>query len=628
MPLLVFVVGLLFLMGPFALIAVLVLRRDIDRLNRRVASLERMTGAAPRADAGTTPAPAQPPQTSRIAPAAEPVPAAEAVLPAASAAGTPAPSAMLPGPRTQGRAPRPATPRLDLETILGGQWLTWLGVLAVFFGTAFFLAYDLGDHPMAGTGQVLTGLLVGGLFVTAGRTLTARLGRFLSRGLLGGGVALLFLGAYASYAFHHLVPVTVVYPFLFGAALVGAALALGESSLMVASLTLIGALLTPLFLAGGRGPAAALFVYLAAVNLGTQIVSRRRPWPLLPILGFVGLVLLVTWWWAEEYSLDVRGTAAAGIGVLWLMNAAAPLTAPAVTRGWGAARGLALVANALLFEVVLFALFAPDLEPLRGLATGLLALAYVAAARAVEAARGESGPVRLTRHAGLLLAAVAVPVQFDLQWVTLGWALLALVLLQAGLASPAWGERLLGYGILALAVLRALLWDTEAALSHLDVYRPVVNGNFLVGIATSGALGLAAWIVARARPRLPDFEKRLVTPLILTSAVVLLVRICVEVVASFEVRAHLAGVDLHLAMMLTLSLVSAVYAGVLILAGFGFHYRPVRFLGIVVLALVVLKVFTLDIQELERGYRIASFIGVGALLLVISFLYQRERRRS
>ena len=45
-----------------------------------------------------------------------------------------------------------------------------------------------------------------------------------------------------------------------------------------------------------------------------------------------------------------------------------------------------------------------------------------------------------------------------------------------------------------------------------------------------------------------------------------------------------------------------------------------------ILGLLVLKVFVLDMQELERGYRIASFVGVGLLLLLISVLYQRERR--
>jgi len=46
---------------------------------------------------------------------------------------------------------------------------------------------------------------------------------------------------------------------------------------------------------------------------------------------------------------------------------------------------------------------------------------------------------------------------------------------------------------------------------------------------------------------------------------------------------------------------------------------------VLVLAVLVGKVFLLDMQELERGYRIASFVGVGILLLAVSLLYQRER---
>jgi uncharacterized membrane protein len=37
------------------------------------------------------------------------------------------------------------------------------------------------------------------------------------------------------------------------------------------------------------------------------------------------------------------------------------------------------------------------------------------------------------------------------------------------------------------------------------------------------------------------------------------------------------------------------------------------------------KVFFIDLSELERGYRIVSFIGLGAILLVVSFLYQKYK---
>ncbi|TPW10941.1 MAG: hypothetical protein FD129_1787, partial [bacterium] len=170
--------------------------------------------------------------------------------------------------------------------------------------------------------------------------------------------------------------------------------------------------------------------------------------------------------------------------------------------------------------------------------------------------------------------------------------------------------------------------DSIAALQDLSTYRPWLNGNFLVGVATAGALGLAAHLISRHRPMLTRLEQHLVTPLVLLAGVVLLVRITVETIAGFEIRAALTHGDLDLALLLTLSLIWAVYAGLLILGGFIFRYRPIRFLGIAVLAMLIVKVFIFDMQELDRGYRIASFVGVGLLLLMISILYQRERKTA
>jgi uncharacterized membrane protein len=618
---------LILLAGPVSLIFALESRRDLKRLRRQVMELERKLAEGSAVPARRTE------EASTLAASAEAAASPGPLAPRAPAGvSTAAPRAPATPGRATPSAPAATTPRarpIDLETILGGQWLTWIGIVAIFVGTAFFLAYDIGDHPLAGAGQVVVGLLVGALFLTAGRTFGIRLGIFLARGLLGGGIALLFLSAYASHAFHGLVSAVVVYPFLFGAALVGATLALRENSLMIAALTLLCALLTPVFLTGRREAHGALFVYLTLVSFGSTIVSRRRGWPALPLLGFWGTVLLVAWWWARDYSLDLRGTALLGTGVLWLLYAGTPLTQSSPPGFPGAARALVLVANALLFELVLFEALAPDLEAVRGIAAGLLALTYVAAARITEDRRGDSPPVALTRTSGLLLAALAVPVQFDLEWVTLGWALLALVLLHAGaLRGSGRNERLIGYAVLLLAALRTLVWDTIAALSDLDRYRPIVNGNFLVGVATAGALGLSARMVARARPRLTSIEKRLAAPLVLTASTVLWVRISVETVAGFLVRERLTGQDLDLPMLLTMSLVWAVYAALLILAGFVFRYRPVRYLGIVVLALLFAKVFLLDISALERGYRIASFVGVGLLVLLTSILYQRQRGGS
>jgi uncharacterized membrane protein len=50
----------------------------------------------------------------------------------------------------------------------------------------------------------------------------------------------------------------------------------------------------------------------------------------------------------------------------------------------------------------------------------------------------------------------------------------------------------------------------------------------------------------------------------------------------------------------------------------------VRWQALVLIAATIVKVFIYDVSELDRAYRILSFIVLGALLLAISFVYQRN----
>jgi uncharacterized membrane protein len=63
-----------------------------------------------------------------------------------------------------------------------------------------------------------------------------------------------------------------------------------------------------------------------------------------------------------------------------------------------------------------------------------------------------------------------------------------------------------------------------------------------------------------------------------------------------------------------------------ILLGVGFWRRSafLRWQALLLLAVSIGKVFLVDVSELSQGYRIVSFLGLGALLLGVSFVYQRD----
>src|SRR6185295_6117946 len=66
------------------------------------------------------------------------------------------------------------------------------------------------------------------------------------------------------------------------------------------------------------------------------------------------------------------------------------------------------------------------------------------------------------------------------------------------------------------------------------------------------------------------------------------------------------------------------YGALLMVVGFRRRSSYIRWLALALLAITIAKVFLYDINELQRVYRIVAFIGLGVLLLTISFAYQKK----
>ena len=103
----------------------------------------------------------------------------------------------------------------------------------------------------------------------------------------------------------------------------------------------------------------------------------------------------------------------------------------------------------------------------------------------------------------------------------------------------------------------------------------------------------------------------------------------VQVVDAVDLAADNGAVPYHIVdniISLALSALWAVYAAVLIVLGIVRQQRWLRLGGLALLSVPILKLFLYDAFELEQGYRVAAFIGLGALLVVGGFLYQRYSR--
>jgi uncharacterized membrane protein len=76
-----------------------------------------------------------------------------------------------------------------------------------------------------------------------------------------------------------------------------------------------------------------------------------------------------------------------------------------------------------------------------------------------------------------------------------------------------------------------------------------------------------------------------------------------------------------LAEQVALSIYWSAFAVACISVGFAIRSAPLRYFGLTLLGLTVLKVMAIDLSQVSRGYRILSFTGLGLLMLGTSVLY-------
>jgi uncharacterized membrane protein len=75
-----------------------------------------------------------------------------------------------------------------------------------------------------------------------------------------------------------------------------------------------------------------------------------------------------------------------------------------------------------------------------------------------------------------------------------------------------------------------------------------------------------------------------------------------------------------------LTIVWSVSAAVLVGVGFWRRVRGLRFAGLGLFAVVAAKLLLVDTAQVEGGYRVASLMVVGALMIGASYLYHRVER--
>lgn len=223
----------------------------------------------------------------------------------------------------------------------------------------------------------------------------------------------------------------------------------------------------------------------------------------------------------------------------------------------------------------------------------------------------------------LLFITLIFPIQYEHQWLTLGWTFegAALCWLYTRVAHD--GLLRLGFGLLCSSFFRLAL--NPAVLSYQDRSDvPVWNWFLYTYGLTAAAMFAAAWWLAPPRDRLDEWPVRSI--LWGFGGVLLFLLMNIEIADCFTpvgerfISIRWGG---DFARSMTFSIAWAFYALVLLIIGFRLDAKGARYAGIALMAVTLCKLFFHDLANLGSIYRIGSLIVVAIIALGASFLYQR-----
>jgi len=415
---------------------------------------------------------------------------------------------------------------------------------------------------------------------------------------------------------------------------IATALALRHDSMALAILGILGAFFAPFILgafgeragAGTRAQAIQLLVYIIVVDAVVLVVSTFRNWRWFTLLALFGSLIAFGVWYGEfDRNISVA-TAEIGITIIFLIFVGATTLFHIVWRRAPQAFDFTLMMiNAAAYLGISLGLMWDAYRAWMGGFVFLIALFYGALAYVALKRSDES--TRLSLFAlgiALVFLTVAVPVQLgDKAWTTIGWAAEGAVLMWLASKAKMPVFRYYGYIVFITVAIRLLFFDTSVNIS---TFQPVLNERFLAFAVSIATLYVVSYFLLR-ESKSSGRSKADATVFLIAANFFTLWLLSFEVWDSFSSALRTAELSvtegLRNAQNLSLTAVWAVYAVIGLVVGIVKRWRYVRLCALGLLIVPIGKVFIYDVWALETIYRIIAFVGLGLLLLISAYLYQR-----
>ncbi len=402
---------------------------------------------------------------------------------------------------------------ISFEYAAASVWLLRSAILIILTGIGFFLKYSIENNLIGPYGRIAVSVSVGLAMIIGGIKLAGKKYHIIAQGLLGGGVATLYLSIFASYKIYRLIPdAKLSFALMILITIATAIIAIRLNSMLVAIFGIIGGFCTPVMLSTGTADFPGLFSYILMLGIGVLAIAKYKDWKILNALSFVftyGLYLgsLDKFYRQEDFTVAITF-----VSLFFLLFSAIPLLYNIVHREKSNALTLlGMFLNAAVFFPTCFHLIDGQFERewVAVVSLSLAAFYIVQILVFLNRKLNDRNLLILMTGFASFFITMTIPLLLSDEWITTAWSIQAVIFLWMSCRMKSNFVRMVSYLLYFLAFAHLFIFDFQKNfifVKNLDYANEMMTRFMTFGILV---ISMALGYMLMKRERL---ESGIITP--------------------------------------------------------------------------------------------------------------------
>jgi uncharacterized membrane protein len=517
---------------------------------------------------------------------------------------------------------KPPKKPINWEMLFGFNGFLILGVVSIIVGVGFFIRKAFISGYLGPVGKVS--------IIYLGAILSLGIGNFFRKkklpdfglALVGMGIALLYYSTYAGFQKYLIFNQYLAFSLMILITVFAVFLAIVDNNKWLAVLALIGGFSTPVMLNSGTEQNLPLFIYITILNIGLLAIAFYKRWNLLNNLGFIFTYLI----FGFSYKYEQYWLSTIFLNIFFFIYSLVPF-------GYHMFRPeKEKVGNTWLIFINSFVALGLNYElmsrnqvtiEMLSIITLLYALNFtlMAAYMFNKGKQNDQSFIFIIGNAALFLI-ITIPIVFSKEVITIFWFAEALVLLW--ISTRLHGRRLIygSYIVLCIALFKFFLIDYPDTFGLTDdfyflpSYATLIYARYISAVFMIAVFYQFTVLLKKVPEEFGSVHQKFYKIFSITWIA------CLFIVANIETSAFFYDYFLE-GRFVALSILWTLFAISLMFLGLRFNNSTVRKLSIGLFFATLAKVFFFDIANLGTSYKFVSFIVLGLVLILTSYLYRR-----